>query len=95
MAGGGGSVAKASSAGVRIVVAGDRGTGKTGLIVTAATDNFPINPAPVLPPMRLPDDLYPDRVPVTIIDTSSRLIHLCSSLSLYIYIYLYYLILYI
>ncbi|KAM7469313.1 hypothetical protein LguiA_007496 [Lonicera macranthoides] len=71
MAGGGGSAAKTSSAGVRIVVAGDRGTGKTGLIVTAATDNFPINPAPVLPPMRLPDDLYPDRVPVTIIDTSS------------------------
>ena len=58
--------------GVRIVVAGDRGTGKSSLIVTAAAENFPANVAPVLPPTRLPDDFYPDRVPITIIDTSSR-----------------------
>lgn len=69
MAGGG------SAAGnnvVRIVVAGDAKTGKSSLIVTAAADNFPTNIPPVLPPTRLPEDLYPDRVPVTIIDTSSR-----------------------
>ncbi|KAJ9682024.1 hypothetical protein PVL29_018085 [Vitis rotundifolia] len=59
--------------GVRIVVAGDRGTGKSSLIVTAAAENFPANVAPVLPPTRLPDDFYPDRVPITIIDTSSSL----------------------
>ncbi|KAJ8751953.1 hypothetical protein K2173_000699 [Erythroxylum novogranatense] len=58
--------------GVRIVVAGDRGTGKSSLIVTAAADTFPTNVPPVLPPTRLPEDFYPDRVPVTIIDTPSR-----------------------
>ncbi|KAI8022728.1 Mitochondrial Rho GTPase 1 [Camellia lanceoleosa] len=73
---GGGAAAKASSGvrgGVRIVVAGERGTGKSSLIVTAAADTFPTNAPPVLPPTRLPDDMYPDRVPVTIIDTSSSL----------------------
>lgn len=57
---------------VRIVVAGDRGTGKSSLIVTAATENFPANVPPLLPPTRLPEDFYPERVPITIIDTSSR-----------------------
>lgn len=57
--------------GIRIVVAGDRGTGKSSLIVTAVSDTFPTNVPPVLPPSRLPDDMYPDRVPITIIDTSS------------------------
>ncbi|KAM7280608.1 hypothetical protein ACFE04_007742 [Oxalis oulophora] len=57
--------------GVRIVVAGDRGTGKSSLIVTVAADTFPTNVSPVLPPTRLPDDSYPDRVPITIIDTPS------------------------
>ncbi|XP_059437277.1 mitochondrial Rho GTPase 1-like [Corylus avellana] len=58
--------------GVRIVVAGDRGTGKSSLVVTAAAENFPTNVPPVLPPTRLPEDFFPDRVPITIIDTSSR-----------------------
>ncbi|KAL8171719.1 hypothetical protein V2J09_023523 [Rumex salicifolius] len=58
--------------GVRIVVAGDEGTGKSSLIVSAVSGNFPASVPPVLPPSRLPDDLYPDRVPITIIDTSSR-----------------------
>ncbi|GFY94862.1 MIRO-related GTP-ase 1 [Actinidia rufa] len=74
--GGGGAAAKGSSGGgrgVRIVVAGDRGTGKSSLIVTAAAETFPINVPPLLPPTRLPEDLYPDRVPVTIIDTPSSL----------------------
>lgn len=59
--------------GVRIVVAGDHGTGKSSLIITAAAENFPVTAPLVLPPTRLPEDLYPDRVPITIIDTSSRL----------------------
>ncbi|KAG5232483.1 mitochondrial Rho GTPase [Salix suchowensis] len=58
--------------GVRIVVAGDRGTGKSSLIVTAISDTFPSSVPPVLPPTRMPDDFYPDRVPITIIDTSSK-----------------------
>lgn len=64
--------------GVRIVIAGDRGTGKSSLIVTAAAENFPVNVPPVLPPTRLPEDFYPDHVPTTIIDTSSRYYFLCS-----------------
>ncbi|GLT90297.1 hypothetical protein SLE2022_082390 [Rubroshorea leprosula] len=58
--------------GVRIVVAGDRGTGKSSLIVTAAADTFSTNVPPLLPPTRLPQDFYPDGVPITIIDTSSN-----------------------
>lgn len=58
---------------VRIVVAGDRGTGKSSLIITAAAENFPTNVPPVLPPTRLPEDMFPDRVPVMVIDTSSSL----------------------
>lgn len=57
---------------VRVVVIGDAGTGKSSLIIAVATDSFPNMVAPVLPPSRLPPDFYPDRVPLTIIDTSSR-----------------------
>ncbi|KAF6162811.1 hypothetical protein GIB67_029080 [Kingdonia uniflora] len=68
---------RASSSGekteVRVVVVGDHGTGKSSLIVTAAAEMFPQNVPPVLPPTRLPADFYPDRVPVTIIDTSPSL----------------------
>ncbi|CAO2832721.1 unnamed protein product [Amaranthus hypochondriacus] len=60
-----------SKNGIRIVVAGDRGTGKSSLIVTAISETFPTNVPPILPPSRLPDDMFPDRVPITIIDTSS------------------------
>ncbi|CAK9168044.1 unnamed protein product [Ilex paraguariensis] len=70
---GGGSAAKGNTGGVRIVVAGDKGTGKSSLVVTAATESFPISAPPLLPPTRLPEDIYPDRVPVTVIDTSSSL----------------------
>ena len=57
---------------IRIVVAGDPATGKSSLILTAVSENFPTNVSPVLPPSRLPDDMFPDRVSITIIDTSSR-----------------------
>ncbi|GKB53875.1 mitochondrial Rho GTPase 1-like protein [Tanacetum coccineum] len=58
---------------VRIVVVGDRGTGKSSLIITAAAEKFPTNVSPVFPPTRLPEDMFPDRVPVMVIDTSSSL----------------------
>jgi Ras family protein T1 len=57
---------------IRVVVVGDRGTGKSSLILTAAEQSFPINVQPVLPPTTLPEDFFPDSVPITIIDTSSR-----------------------
>lgn len=58
---------------VRVVVVGDRGTGKSSLIFAASTETFPDEVPPVLPPSRLPADYYPDNVPVTVIDTSSSL----------------------
>ncbi|KAL5786601.1 hypothetical protein ACOSQ2_008993 [Xanthoceras sorbifolium] len=67
------NVGPGGKTGVRIVVCGDKGTGKSSLIVTAAADTFPANVPPVLPPTRLPEDFYPDRVPITIIDTSSSM----------------------
>ncbi|OMP05024.1 Small GTPase superfamily [Corchorus olitorius] len=57
--------------GVRVVVAGDRGTGKSSLISAAASDSYPEFVPPVLPVTRLPADFYPDGVPVTIVDTSA------------------------
>ncbi|KAK9756747.1 hypothetical protein RND81_01G118300 [Saponaria officinalis] len=60
---------------IRIVVAGDKSTGKSSLIVTAVSDTFRPNPPPCLPPSRLPDDLFPDSVPITIIDTPSGVEH--------------------
>lgn len=60
-----------AAGGVRIVVAGDPKTGKSSLIVSAVSESFPDNVPPVIAHTRLPDDLFPDRVPVTIVDTSS------------------------
>jgi Ras family protein T1 len=54
------------------VVAGDRGTGKSSLIVALATESFADNLPPVIPPTILPADLYLDHIPVTVVDTSSR-----------------------
>ncbi|XP_020541243.1 mitochondrial Rho GTPase 2 isoform X2 [Jatropha curcas] len=67
----GGNTASGGRTGVRIVVAGDRFTGKSSLIAAVATDSFPENVPRVLSPTRLPADFFPDRVPITIIDTSS------------------------
>ncbi|GLJ43201.1 hypothetical protein SUGI_0896880 [Cryptomeria japonica] len=57
---------------VRVAVIGDSGTGKSSLIVTVATDTFPVNVPSVVQPTRIPQDYYPDRIPLTIIDTSSK-----------------------
>ncbi|KAL5707458.1 hypothetical protein ACHQM5_018358 [Ranunculus cassubicifolius] len=57
---------------VRIVVAGDHGTGKSSLIATAAHEKFAQHVPPVLSPTRLFADFYPDRVPFTVIDTPSN-----------------------
>lgn len=57
---------------VYITVIGDAGVGKTSLITAAATETFPDNPPPVLPPAKLPADTTPEGVPVVITDTSTR-----------------------
>ncbi|KAL5135012.1 Mitochondrial Rho GTPase 2 [Glycine soja] len=59
--------------GVRVVVAGDRATGKSSLIAAIATESFAEAVPPVLPPTLLPPDLYPDAVPLTVVDTPSSL----------------------
>ncbi|KAL2323554.1 hypothetical protein Fmac_027933 [Flemingia macrophylla] len=59
--------------GVRIAVVGDGGTGKSTLIAAMASGSFPDSVPPVLPPTRFPDNLFPDSVPLTLIDTPSSL----------------------
>ncbi|KAL2320943.1 hypothetical protein Fmac_029912 [Flemingia macrophylla] len=63
----------AGRSGVRVVVVGDRATGKSSLIAAIATESFAEAVPPVLPPTLLPPDLYPDNVPLTVIDTPSSL----------------------
>ncbi|EEF41714.1 rac-GTP binding protein, putative [Ricinus communis] len=69
----GGNSITGGKVGVRVVVAGDRFTGKSSLIAAAATETYPENVPRVLPPTRLPADFFPDRIPITIIDTSAAL----------------------
>jgi Ras family protein T1 len=57
---------------VKICVVGDPQVGRTSLITAAATESFPDNPPPVLPPTRLGEDSTPEGVPLIITDTSSR-----------------------
>jgi Ras family protein T1 len=57
---------------VRVVLVGDAKTGKTSLITVAASDHWPEQVPPVLPLTILPTDLLPERMPVIVIDTSSR-----------------------
>lgn len=57
---------------VRIVVVGDGEVGKTSLITAAATETYPDNPPPLLPPTKLAPDATPEGVPIIITDTSSR-----------------------
>ncbi|KAJ0255011.1 Mitochondrial Rho GTPase 2 [Hirschfeldia incana] len=73
----GGFGGKSSSGGgrksLRVAVAGDKGTGKSSLISAVASETFPDNVPRVLPPTTLPADAYPDYIPITIIDTPSRI----------------------
>lgn len=67
-----GDVKRDSRMRIHVVVIGDAGVGKSSMILAVATDSFAEAVPPVLPPTRLPTDFYPDGVPVTITDTSSR-----------------------
>ncbi|XP_003571671.1 mitochondrial Rho GTPase 1 [Brachypodium distachyon] len=61
----------AKQRGLRVVVVGDPGTGKSSLIVALAANQYPVTPPRVVPPTRLPVDLFPERIPITVVDTSS------------------------
>ncbi|XP_047156155.1 mitochondrial Rho GTPase 2-like isoform X1 [Vigna umbellata] len=56
---------------VRVAIVGDCGTGKSTLIAAMASESFPKSVPAVLPPTHLPHNLYPDSVPLTLIDTPS------------------------
>ncbi|XP_010425682.1 PREDICTED: mitochondrial Rho GTPase 3 [Camelina sativa] len=58
---------------MRIAVVGEKGTGKSSLIMAAARNTFHPNIASLLPYTNLPSEFFPDRMPATVIDTSSRL----------------------
>ena len=57
---------------IRAAVVGDEHVGKTSLIIAALTDSYTEEPPPVMQPTRLPQDLLPDREPMTVSDTSSK-----------------------
>lgn len=57
---------------IRIVVVGEKGTGKSSLIMAATIGHLNPNIPPLLPYTILPAELFFDPVPATIIDTSSR-----------------------
>ena len=59
---------------INVAVVGDRGSGKTSLITSAAQEVFSDRPVPVLPPTRFPADFAAVSEPVDVIayDTSSR-----------------------
>ncbi|EXB74905.1 Mitochondrial Rho GTPase 1 [Morus notabilis] len=62
---------------VRIVVAGDCGTGRSSLIATAAAMNPNVNVPPLLPPMILLQESFQPKAPLTLVDTSSRTVDFC------------------
>lgn len=57
---------------INLVVVGDRGVGKTSLIVAAAQETFSDRPPPVIPVTRFPPELSPDGATVLVHDTSSK-----------------------
>lgn len=59
---------------INVAVVGDKGSGKTSLITSAAQEVFSERPVPVLPPTRFPADFAGVSEPVDLIayDTSSR-----------------------
>uniref|UniRef100_A0A7S4H970 Mitochondrial Rho GTPase n=1 Tax=Guillardia theta TaxID=55529 RepID=A0A7S4H970_GUITH len=57
---------------VRVVVVGDAQVGKSSIIKCYISNTFDENLAPVIPIAVLPPDASPERVPLTLVDTSSR-----------------------
>ncbi|KAL4395307.1 hypothetical protein HN51_023246 [Arachis hypogaea] len=58
---------------LRIAVAGDASTGKSTLIAAMASGSYSESVPPLLPPTRLPHNLFNDSVPLILIDTPSSL----------------------
>ncbi|KAE8791466.1 mitochondrial Rho GTPase 1 [Hordeum vulgare] len=58
--------------GVRVIVIGDPGTGKSSLVAAVTTYQFPENVPKVMSHSRLPTDYFLYCVPITIVDSSSK-----------------------
>ncbi|CEP03313.1 Mitochondrial Rho GTPase [Plasmodiophora brassicae] len=57
---------------VRTVVVGDAGCGKTSLCSTLVSEAFPTTVPRVLHPIIVPPDITPDKIRLTLVDTSSN-----------------------
>lgn len=56
---------------VRILLVGDRGVGKTSLILSLVSEEFPENVPPKAEEITIPADVTPEQVPTNIVDYSS------------------------
>ncbi|XP_044734713.1 mitochondrial Rho GTPase isoform X2 [Chrysoperla carnea] len=56
---------------VRILLVGDRGVGKTSLILTLVSEEFPEDVPPKAEEITIPADVTPEQVPTNIVDYSS------------------------
>lgn len=56
---------------VRILLVGDRGVGKTSLILTLVSEEFPEDVPPKAEEITIPADVTPEQVPTNIVDFSS------------------------
>lgn len=56
---------------VRILLLGDRGVGKTSLILSLVSEEFPENVPPKAEEITIPADVTPEQVPTNIVDYSA------------------------
>lgn len=56
---------------VRILLVGDRGVGKTSLILSLVSEEFPENVPPKAEEITIPADVTPEQVPTNIVDYSA------------------------
>lgn len=61
---------------VRILLVGDRGVGKTSLILSLVSEEFPEDVPPKAEEITIPADVIPEMVPTHIVDYSGSCIHL-------------------
>lgn len=55
---------------VRILIVGDRGVGKTSLILSLVSEEFPEDVPPKAEEITIPADVTPEMVPTNIVDYS-------------------------
>ena len=64
-------IKSASKGTVRILLLGDPGVGKTSLILSLVSEEFPENVPPKAEEITIPADVTPEQVPTNIVDYSS------------------------